>query len=92
MTSYSILQVAHLAQELLSGERTPTLCMALPVFETLISKWKTLAETIPELKHFMDLGVSKLEEYVSKGRKTRLYALSMSEYSLFLPRCDVLTV
>ncbi|KAF8965562.1 hypothetical protein BDZ97DRAFT_1658870 [Flammula alnicola] len=76
---HQVLQVAHLAQELLSAERTPTLSMALPVFETLVSKWKKLSSTIPELKHFIDLGVSKLEEYVGKARKTRLYALAMSE-------------
>ncbi|KAF8950977.1 hypothetical protein BDZ97DRAFT_1623554, partial [Flammula alnicola] len=75
---HQVLQVAHLAQELLSAERTPTLSMALPVFETLISKWQELGSTIPELKHFIDLGVSKLEEYLEKTRKTRMYALSMS--------------
>ncbi|KAF8972357.1 ribonuclease H-like domain-containing protein, partial [Flammula alnicola] len=74
---HQVLQVAHLAQELLSAERTPTLSMVLPVFETLVSKWKKLSSTIPELKHFIDLGVSKLEEYVGKARKTRLYALAM---------------
>ncbi|KAF8955646.1 hypothetical protein BDZ97DRAFT_1601166, partial [Flammula alnicola] len=74
---HQVLQVAHFAQELLSAERTPTLSMALPVFETLIFKWKALSSTIPELKHFIDLGISKLVEYVGKARKTRLYSLSM---------------
>lgn len=75
---HQVLQVAHLAQELLSAERTPTLSMALPVFETLITKWQELSVTIPELKHFIDIGISKLEEYLAKTRKTRIYALSMS--------------
>lgn len=74
-----VLQVAHLSQELLSAERTPTLSMALPVFETLIEKWEGLRSTIPELKHVIDIGISKLEEYVAKTRKTRLYSLSMSQ-------------
>jgi hypothetical protein len=55
--------------------------MAFPVFETLIFKWKALATTIPELKHFIDLGVSKLEEYAGRARKTRLYSLAMSTLS-----------
>ncbi|KIM42939.1 hypothetical protein M413DRAFT_18544 [Hebeloma cylindrosporum] len=71
-----VLQVAHLAQELLLA---PTLCMALPVFETLINKWDHLSSTIPELKHVIDIGISKLEEYVAKTRKTRTYALSMTK-------------
>ncbi|KAF8197148.1 hypothetical protein BJ912DRAFT_923235 [Pholiota molesta] len=74
---HQVLQVAHLAQELLSAERTPTLSMAFPVFKTLIFKWKALATTIPELKHFIDLGVSKLEEYAGRARKTCLYSLAM---------------
>ncbi|KAF8882371.1 hypothetical protein CPB84DRAFT_1750913 [Gymnopilus junonius] len=74
---HQVLQVAHLTQELLSAEWTPTLSMALPVFETLILKWKMLAATIPELKHFIDLGILKLEEYISQTRKTQLYALAM---------------
>ncbi|KAF8959750.1 ribonuclease H-like domain-containing protein, partial [Flammula alnicola] len=74
---HQVLQVAHLAQELLSAERTPTLSMALPVFETLIANWKELASTIPELQHFIDIGISKLEEYLGHTRKTRMYALSM---------------
>jgi septum formation inhibitor-activating ATPase MinD len=79
-----VLQVAHLAQELLSAERTPTLSMALPVFETLIEKREVLSSTIPELKHIIDIGISKLEEYLVKTRKTRLYSLAMSQCYLFL--------
>ena len=39
---YQVLKVPHAAQELLSAERTPTLSLALPVYEILIDTWKSL--------------------------------------------------
>ena len=42
--------------------------------------WKELSmETIPELSHYINLGIAKIMEYVSMGRRTRVYALAMSE-------------
>jgi hypothetical protein len=75
-----ILEVPHTAQELLSSERTPTLPMALPAYEELAAKWRELQGTIWELSHYIKVGLEKLEQYRDEGRKTRIYAFSMSTW------------
>lgn len=80
----SILAVAHSAQELLSAEKTPTLSMALPVFEMLLDSWLDLQTQIPELAHYIGVGIKMIQKYVAKGRKSRIYALAMSMFPLSL--------
>ncbi|KAJ8457389.1 hypothetical protein ONZ45_g18333 [Pleurotus djamor] len=72
-----VLEVAHFSQELLSAELTPTLSLALPVYEVLINSWRILQTTIPELSRHIAVGISKLEEYVRQARTTRIYAHAM---------------
>jgi len=67
----------HRAQELLSAECTPTLSLSIPVYELLIEHWKTLCGTIPELDHFINVGIAKLEEYIHQAWKTRIYVHAM---------------
>ncbi|KAG2744443.1 hypothetical protein P692DRAFT_201721841 [Suillus brevipes Sb2] len=74
---HQIIEVPHVAQELLSSERTPTLSMALPAYEVLNMQWTQLRSTIWELSHYIDVGLDKLKQYINEGRKTRIYALSM---------------
>lgn len=76
----SILAVPHAAQELLSAEKTPTLSAALPAFEMLLDSWINLQKELPMLAHYIGAGIFKIQEYVNKGRKSRAYALAMSEY------------
>ncbi|TFK16777.1 hypothetical protein FA15DRAFT_606421, partial [Coprinopsis marcescibilis] len=45
----SILQVPHTCQQKLSGERTPTLHQALPLFYQMILWWKQYKHTFPDL-------------------------------------------
>jgi hypothetical protein len=78
---HHVLEIPNLAQELLSAERTPTLSMALPAYELLVVSWTELKKAIPELSHYIDLGISKIMEYVSKGRRSRVYALAMSKWN-----------
>jgi hypothetical protein len=59
--------------------------MALPAFEMLVYSWSNLQTEIPELAHYIGVGISKIQEYVEKGRQSRIYALAMSplwSYSL----------
>jgi hypothetical protein len=77
---HQILEVPHTAQELLSAEKTPTLSIALPVYETMLNTWKQHQATFPELKYFIDVGIEKIEEYIARSRKLQAYALSMSMY------------
>jgi len=78
----SILERPHATQELLSAEKTPTLPMALPAYELLLESWRNLQPVIPELSYYIGVGIEKIEEYVTKGRKSRVYALAMSKFYL----------
>lgn len=73
-----------MCQELLSAERCPTLSLSLPIYEKLVVHWTALTETLPELAHYIRLGIGKITEYVAMGRRTRVYALAMSKiYKLY---------
>ncbi|EDR13320.1 uncharacterized protein LACBIDRAFT_309052 [Laccaria bicolor S238N-H82] len=74
---HQILEIPHTAQELLSGELTPSLSMALPAYEDLLTKWKGLQMTIPELQHYINVRITKLEEYIGRARKTCIYVHAM---------------
>lgn len=81
---HTIFQVPHAAQELLSAEKTPTLSMALPAFEMLITSWTHLQKTIPKLAHYIGVGIAKINMYMLKGRKSCIYALAMSKSYIIL--------
>lgn len=81
---HQILEIPHAAQQLLSSSRTPSLSMALPAFEVLVEAWKNTRTIIPELSHYIDVGIVKIDEYVVKSRKSRAHALAMSMYSFAL--------
>ncbi|KAG2357023.1 hypothetical protein BDR07DRAFT_1453253 [Suillus spraguei] len=74
---HQVIEVPHVAQELLSSERAPTLSMALPAYEVLKGQWTQLQSTIWELSHYIGVGLDKLQQYINEGRKTCIYALSM---------------
>ena len=84
---HQVLEVPHRAQELLSAERTPTLSMAIPAYEILIKKWKSLRATIPELSGYIDAGLEKLNEYVELSRNNQIFALAMGRF----PKSSYLT-
>ncbi|KAK7012539.1 ribonuclease H-like domain-containing protein [Favolaschia claudopus] len=68
----TILYVPHVAQELLSAEKTPTISIAIPAFEAVLDGWLNLQKTMPELSYFIGCGIAKIQEYVAKGRKSLL--------------------
>ncbi|KAJ6462092.1 hypothetical protein C8R45DRAFT_841836, partial [Mycena sanguinolenta] len=72
-----ILRAPYVCQELLSAEKTPTLSAALPAFELLLESWINLQLELPMLAHYIGVGIVKIQEYVNKGRKSRVYALAM---------------
>ena len=76
---YLILRVPHIAQEVLSSERTPTTSHAIPVYEALIEGWELLKESLPQLSRYIDVGINKLHEYLSLSRKTQIYAFSLGK-------------
>ena len=74
---YQILEIPHDAQQLLSYERTPSLSIALPAYELLLSGWRELRQEIPRMATYIDTGIRKIEEYVNLSRRSRIHALAM---------------
>lgn len=74
----AVLSVLHHAQQLLSAERTPTIALALPVYEAIIQALRRLRSVFPELEHAITPGISKIEDYVEKTRDVPVYALAMA--------------
>ncbi|EIN06470.1 hypothetical protein PUNSTDRAFT_71957, partial [Punctularia strigosozonata HHB-11173 SS5] len=74
---YLILRYPHAAQEILSAEKTPTLSLALPCYELLIDGWEDLRTQLPHLITYINVGISKLKEYLLYSRRSRIYALAM---------------
>jgi hypothetical protein len=73
----SVLLIARRAQQLLSAERTPTLALALPLYELIIKIWRECLEKFPEQGYAISLAISKLEEYVVKSRTSSVHAFAM---------------
>lgn len=84
---HQMLEIPHRCQELLSAEKTPTLSLVLPTYEMLVVLWGQLSHAIPELSHYIRLGIGKIMEYMSKGRRSRIYALAMRKSLLALLNC-----
>jgi hypothetical protein len=76
---YLILRFPHGAQEILSSEHTPTTSHAIPVYEMLIKGWEKLKESLPHLSGYIDVGIKKLQEYLSLSRRTQIYAFSLGK-------------
>jgi hypothetical protein len=77
----SYLRVPHKAQELLSAEKTPTLCLALPLYEQLIDVLQHLELQLPKIAHAIRSSRRYLEKYLAMARRTRAYSLAVSTYS-----------
>ncbi|KAF8836611.1 hypothetical protein BDN67DRAFT_1014552 [Paxillus ammoniavirescens] len=67
---HQALEIPHVAQQTFSFEQTPTLSMAILLYEELNKEWKDLMNVIPELSHFIRVATAKIDEYVMEGRKT----------------------
>lgn len=57
------LQIPHAFQQILSGEKTPTLGVALPAFEAMAMKWKQHQDANPKFTNVIDTRLEKLDEY-----------------------------
>ncbi|KAG9096989.1 hypothetical protein FS749_007324 [Ceratobasidium sp. UAMH 11750] len=73
----TVLSVARRTQDLLSAERTPTLSLALPVYETILELWRDCRHIFPELALAIDGAILKVEEYVLKSRRSPVHVLAM---------------
>ncbi|EAU93647.2 hypothetical protein CC1G_02877 [Coprinopsis cinerea okayama7 len=71
------LEIPHTVQESLSAEKTPTLPVALPAYEDLLSVLKQFKRLFPDLREGVQASIDKLDEYFAKSRKTPIYTASM---------------
>jgi hypothetical protein len=69
----------HKVQELVSGEKTPTLSFVLPAYEDLLVALKREHTTgqLIRISHAVNTAVSKLETYLNTARKNPIYAIAM---------------
>ncbi|KIK73448.1 hypothetical protein PAXRUDRAFT_178382 [Paxillus rubicundulus Ve08.2h10] len=74
----------HIVQEEVPAEKTPTLSIVLLLYEKLIQHLKDAKTLLPHLAYAIDKSVRKLDEYLAESRKTWVYALAISTYSLVL--------
>jgi Na+-transporting methylmalonyl-CoA/oxaloacetate decarboxylase gamma subunit len=77
------LSYFHTVQEVVSAEQTPTLSLVLPLYEQLIVLLQDLKLELPKLEHAISAAIMKLEEYLVKSRKAKIYVLAMGMF-LFL--------
>jgi hypothetical protein len=70
-----VVEIPHIAQELLSTDRTPTLAFSLPVYDKVVSQWEAERQQYLFLAPSIQVGVAKLKEYIAKTRESRIYAL-----------------
>jgi len=66
-------------QEIVSAEQTPTLSIVLPLYEQLMKLLEDLKMKLPKLEHAISAAIMKLEEYLVKSRKAKIYILAMGK-------------
>lgn len=75
-----VVEIPHLAQELLSSDRTPTLAFSLPVYDRIITQWEAKQQQYPLLGPSIQVGIAKLKEYIAKTQESRIYAFAIGTY------------
>ncbi|KAF9066032.1 hypothetical protein BDP27DRAFT_1228137, partial [Rhodocollybia butyracea] len=74
-----VLEIPHSFQQLLSKEKTPTLCDFLPSFARMIELWEELQRQLPEMRQSIQAGLSKIKDYHKRMARVPAYALAMGE-------------
>ena len=88
---HEVVEIPHLAQELLSTDRTPTLAFSLPVYDTIIKQWELKQQQYPLLSPSIQVGIAKLQEYIAKTKESRIYAFAIGVQCAILPPSPELT-
>lgn len=74
---HEVFEIPHLAQELLSTDRTPTLAFSLPIYDKIITQWESKQQQYPLLFASIQAGIAKLKEYIAKTQESRIYAFAI---------------
>jgi hypothetical protein len=77
---HEVVEIPHLAQELLSSDKTPTLAFSLPVYDRIIDRWEFKKQQYPLLLPSIQVGIAKLKEYIAKTHESRIYAFAIGTY------------
>lgn len=72
-----IVEIPHLAQDLLSSDQTPTLTFSLPIYDKIVSQWEIKQKEYPLLSAPIQAGISKIKEYIAKTQESRIYAFAI---------------
>ena len=72
-----LLGYFHSFQQLLSAERTPTIHLVIPAFETLITELTDALAEGPLLAHAYSVAIAKLKEYRNKCMLNPVYTIAM---------------
>ena len=85
-----IFQIPHAFQQILFGEKTPTLGMSLAAFEVMAAKWKQHHDANPEFADVIDAGLDKLDEYYNYAQDVPANTIAMGKTGMkpFLQYAD----
>ena len=61
----------------MSGERTPILCSAIPVFKMFMTTWEKIVEDHPNLAPLVRPGLDWAYKYYGRMDRTRAYVVTM---------------
>jgi hypothetical protein len=75
-----LLEWFHVTQEILSGEKTPTLCFVIPLYLELVGTLKELCVEKPNLAHAIHASILKIEKYLDEAEDCHLNILAMGVY------------
>lgn len=82
MTTH-LYQVPHCAQQTMSGESTPLLGDAVPIFHELINSWKDTIAAASNLTPLLEPGLTWANLYAGRMNNTMAYAVAMCQYREF---------
>jgi hypothetical protein len=72
-------QVPHTVQQVMSGESTPILCGAIPVFEMFMTRWENMIQQHPQLERYIQPGLDWAYKYYGRMDRTRAYFIAMCQ-------------
>ena len=72
-----VVEIPHLAQELLLTDQTPTLTFFPLVYNKIIHEWEIKQQKYPLLSPSIQVGITKLKEYIAKTHESQIYAFAI---------------
>jgi hypothetical protein len=80
---FTINQVPHAFQQLLSAEKTPSLGDAIPAYEAMTRAWQEHQEKFPGTYDIVQKGLDKFEEYFERAEMVPANVLAMCKHTFW---------